>query len=651
MATTFFEQQSLARRRTSQLVFLYCCAIVLIIFAVYMIVYAAWQASATSHSITTSLQHFNDLEPDKIFYLPSFFEPWLFFRVALITAGIIILGTLYKVSALSSGGSSVAKALGGQLIDPSTQDANERKALNVVEEMAIASGLPVPSVYSLDKEEGINAFASGFGPSDAVIGITKGCLTKLKREELQGVIGHEFSHILNGDMRLNIRLIGILHGILLIGLIGETLMRIAQRSRSSNDKGFPVVIVLTGLGLFIVGYIGVFFGRLIKSAVSRQREFLADASSVQFTRNPAGLSGALKKILAYTKGSELQNDKAEQASHMFFSNALGQSLMKIFETHPPLVERIKRIDPSFKVDLIHLRAELDKESLEQNEINESEESSISAFSAASSPNEVISSIGQLRIKNINAASAIVSGFDPIILSAARNELGARALLCGIIISIDTSTSTLRREILHEKLGNDLAFAVEKLLPNINKLRRETFLPLIDMCIPSLRKMRQSDYLAFKKQIDWLIHSDNVISFLEYALSKLVFRNLDTLFFGKIKKAIKFQSVKDIAGNCADLLSHIAVVGDGDLQQKTQSFREAMKQIGLPDTYELLEPKSLSLAKVDAALEKLEHASFEVKEKIMRAAATCMAFDGVINTNEMCLIRALGSHLDCPVPLQ
>ena len=239
---------------------------------------------------------------------------------------------------MAKGGSAVAESLGGRLVNPNTTHPEERKLRNVIEEMAIASGVPVPKIYVLDDEKGINAFAAGHSPSDAAIGVTLGCLTLLNRDELQGVIGHEFSHILNGDMRLNLRLMGVIFGILCLAVIG----RILIYSRGGKDRN---PLMLLGLALIVIGAIGVFFGRLIQAALSRQREFLADASSVQFTRNPAGLSGALQKIGGV--GSQVESAHAGEASHMFFGNGLGKPFLGVLATHPPLDERIRAIDPGW----------------------------------------------------------------------------------------------------------------------------------------------------------------------------------------------------------------------------------------------------------------------------------------------------------------
>src|SRR5271156_563338 len=330
----FFERQDKARKKTKWLVIYFILAVAAMIFAVYI-------AAIVIFSGVQLHQHrFNDEQPQ--------FDLWnaqLFLGVALGTIAIILIGSSYKTMALAAGGSAVSEMMGARPVSSNTTDPDERKLLNVVEEMASASGVPVPQFYVMDDEDGINAFAAGHKTSDATVTVTRGCMKLLSRDELQGVIGHEFSHILNGDMRLNLRLMGIIFGILCLAIIGRVLLQTARgggRSRGQNP------LPLLGIVLLLVGYIGVFFGRLIQAAVSRQREFLADASSVQFTRNPAGITGALKKIggLGET-GSRLSHAHAEELSHMFFGNGVSEPFIGLLETHPPLADRIRAFDPNF----------------------------------------------------------------------------------------------------------------------------------------------------------------------------------------------------------------------------------------------------------------------------------------------------------------
>ena len=342
----FFQDQETARRKTGLLIAYFLAAVVLIILLSYAIVAGAFLLAG---------RH----DGPRLHSAADLWDPGLFAAVSLGTLALIGGGSLYRVASLAGGGHNVAEMMGGRPLASQTTDPDERKILNVVEEMAIAAGTPVPPVYLLEQEDGINAFAAGYAPGDAVIGVTRGCIQDLTRDELQGVIAHEFSHILNGDMRLNIRLIGALYGILLISMTGWIIFRSTaygnqyERRRDDDRRGanpWPLV----GLALYVLGYIGVFFGNLIKAAVSRQREFLADASAVQFTRNPDGIAGALKKIGALSEGSRVRNPEAQEASHLFFGDAVGH-LLGIFATHPPLVERIRRIDPSFDGDFSRIR--------------------------------------------------------------------------------------------------------------------------------------------------------------------------------------------------------------------------------------------------------------------------------------------------------
>src|ERR1035437_5821064 len=349
----FFEHQERARRRTTLLLFYYALAVALIIGTIYLVVGGVLRSYAPG-------EDYGPGNPPPLIA----WDPLLFAWVAGGTLLVVLLGSAFKIAPLAGGGSVVAENLGGTLVNMDTADLAERRLLNVVEEIALASGAPVPPVYVLEKEAGINAFAAGFTSSNAIVAVTRGALDTLTRDELQGVVAHEFSHILNGDMRLNIRLMGLLNGILAIAMVGYLLFRLIGNGaswggsggsrRSSRDGksegggGWIVALVLIGVALWILGYVGVFFANLIKEAVSRQREFVADASAVQFTRNPLGIGGALKKIGGLSAGSRLAAPRASEASHFYFANGLRESWLSVFATHPPLAERIRRIEPDFE---------------------------------------------------------------------------------------------------------------------------------------------------------------------------------------------------------------------------------------------------------------------------------------------------------------
>ncbi len=322
----FFKHQDIARAKTSRLIALFILAILAIAFAVYGI------------ALIIMFYHYSR-QPGANLYSFEMIQPELGFWVISATLLVILFGTIAKIIELAKGGRAIAEKQGGRLINTATTDAAERRLINVVEEMAIASGIPVPQVYILDEEKGINAFAAGYTPNDDAVAVTRGCLSELRRDELQGVIAHEFSHILSGDMRLNIRLIGLLSGIMVIAYVG----RLMLQRRSGNNKHAGVVVVIALL-LMLVGSLGFLFGRMIQAAVSRQREYFADASAVQFTRNPRGLSGALIKIGSLLHGSRIHSPHAQEICHMF----IGSAFRSAFATHPPLRDRIQRLEPEYR---------------------------------------------------------------------------------------------------------------------------------------------------------------------------------------------------------------------------------------------------------------------------------------------------------------
>ena len=270
----FFEHQDRARKQSRRLIFVFMLAVLAIVAAINLILLLVM--GVTGYEVGE--QTLSPVELVKA-------NAHLLAGGAIACVAVIGLASLFKTASLRSGGGQVARQLGGTLVESDTRDAKRRRLRNVVEEIALASGVPVPEIYVLEQESGINAFAAGFTPSDAAVAVTRGALEKLDRNELQGVIAHEFSHILNGDMRINIRLMGALFGILLLAIIGRRVLIHSHFAGRSRDKNGAAVLLIA-FGLMAVGYIGLFFGRWIKAAVSRQREYLADASAVQFTRDP-----------------------------------------------------------------------------------------------------------------------------------------------------------------------------------------------------------------------------------------------------------------------------------------------------------------------------------------------------------------------------
>ncbi|WP_417657564.1 M48 family metallopeptidase [Pseudidiomarina aestuarii] len=447
----FFEHQQQARRNTLLLVFLFVLAFFLIIGLVVAL------AAVTMGGVTQT--------PGSTDYVVQWKPLGI---IAAAVGGAILLIMMAKWVTLKPGGHVVAEQLGGVRIAPDSQDPVQRRVLNVVEEMAIAANMPVPAVYILPNEAGINAFAAGYETKDAAIGLTQGSIETFSREELQAVVAHEFSHILNGDMRLNIRLIAALAGILALAHFGRIMLHSARfRSRGRNNNN---ILPLVGIALMIIGGVGVFFGNIIKAAVSRQREYLADAAAVQFTRNPEGLAGALQQIGARQHGSRVQHQNADEVAHLFFGQALSK-WFSLMATHPPLDKRIKRIQPRWNGHYPEPRQAFVESKAEQ---------------VAKQPKP--SALDQLALLALPA----------LLLERARSPQHAPELVRSLISSsMDTAASDLVNELATLGPSQQLA--------------------LIELAVPALRLAPESKRIALIHDLQLLEHSTDLFHWCLYQL--------------------------------------------------------------------------------------------------------------------------------------
>jgi Zn-dependent protease with chaperone function/uncharacterized tellurite resistance protein B-like protein len=643
----FFEHQEAARRRTGLLIAYYIFAVTLIILAIY---------GVTAFLLLRD----NVLSPDGIIQWPLLWNPVIFLSVAGALLVLIAGGTVFKIVSLSSGGESVALMLGGRPIHPSSTDLREKRLLNIVEEIAIASGTPIPKVFILQQEPGINAFAAGMTPADAVIAVTQGALEQFNREELQGVIGHEFSHILNGDMRLNIRLIGVLNGILIIALLGYWMFRFTAQAtsgnaRSSRDRksGGVAFIAILGLAIMVIGYIGVFFARLIKSAVSRQREFLADASAVQFTRNPLGLSSALKKIGALTTGSRIQSTHAEEASHLFFANGVGFSFLGLLATHPPLEERIRRIDQTFS-GTFNIPSPLadDTSSLmgfAPPEIPPPLPPTASS-SQGVSPLNVVADIGTLQPAALDYATALLKAMPPLILEDVRQPAGAQAVVYGLAMNPD-HPKLFEHQMDYLAIHSSPAVHRHtiRLAESLRTLRPELRLPAAELSIATLRHLTPAQYREFRENLFHIASSDDDISLIEYAVLRMTLRNLDSLHGVSRRPQVRFTELSPLSDECSILLSAVAWFGSDDRIRAEAAFSRGTLRLAGVSPGAILPAHRASLKDLDDALDRLAETSPELKEQIIAAAVDTATTDGVITTEEGEVLRAIADTLDCPIP--
>ncbi|HXC36192.1 MAG TPA: M48 family metallopeptidase [Candidatus Acidoferrales bacterium] len=652
----FFEQQAKAHRKTKWLVVYFVLAVAAMIVTVYI-------AALLIFSGVEARSHYRYYEGQPQF---SAWNPQVFFGVTIAVLAIVGCGSAYKTMSLSAGGSAVSELMGGRLINTNTTDLDERKLLNVVEEMSIASAVPMPQVYVMDDENGINAFAAGHKPSDATVTVTRGCMKILTRDELQGVIGHEFSHILNGDMRLNLRLMGTIFGILCLAIIGRILL---QSTRVGDRRGNAAPLLLLGLVLLIVGYIGVFFGRLIQAAVSRQREFLADASSVQFTRNPGGITGALKKIGGLGEmGSRLDHAHAEELSHMFFGNGVSEPFIGLLETHPPVAARIRVFEPAF--DGVFPEVRYDDRTAPQPELLQPQRPSRApmpnifgtmmggAILAGGDerppvikPHTVLPNLGNPTPLHLKYAEQLRDSLPDSVRAAAREPLDATALVYAMLLSSDDSVQAQQLAGLDQQAGAGIRQKTVALYPEVSQAAAHAHLPMLTIALGALKQLSRDQYDTFSKTLNWLVNSDGKIELFEFVLQKVVLRNLDPQFHGAKKPFVQYYSVKPLAPDCSVVLSALSNVSSKDTEEIQKAFDAGAPYLRAPADSELglLPPAQCGVDQLDAALNRLTLAVPIIKKNIIDACVHVVGADGVILETEAELLRAISDTLDCPMP--
>ena len=640
----FFAQQDHARRKTKQLFVYFTLAVISMIVMLYGV------AVFVTYCAGFKQQHHQYTPPPQV----VLWNPTLFAGVALGTMALIFLASSYKTMALSGGGGALAESLGGRLVASNSNDPDERKLLNIVEEMSIASGVPMPQVYVLENESGINAFAAGHSTSDAAIAVTHNCMTQLTRDELQGVIGHEFSHILNGDMKLNLRLVGILFGILCIATIG----RILLYARSGNNDKNPLPFV--GILLLIIGSLGLFFGRLIQSAVSRQREFLADASSVQFTRNPGGLSGALQKIGG--SSSQLSSPHASDASHFFFANGLADSFFEAFATHPPLEKRIRAIDPNWDGKFKSVADERIEELLQRPpkksrlpDFNQVLGGIVIAGGSDVPPviqsNSVLPNLGNPTPLHLKYAEQLRDSLSENLQATAREPLDAMALIYALLLSPDEAQRATQLAGLAGRATPKVSQKTIALFPEVSQAARQARLPLVNLTLPALRQLDMGQFSQFSQTLQWLIGSDGKVELFEFVLQKIVLRHLAPKFGQARPTTVQFYTLKPLVPDCAVVLSALANVGSGEPTEIQKAFSAGAPHLRAPENSGLLllPGGQCGVDQLDAALDRLAQAVPIIKKNLLEACVHVVGADGVMVEAEAELLRAIADTLDCPMP--
>jgi Zn-dependent protease with chaperone function len=642
----FFEHQAAARRKTGWLIAYYVAAIIGTVILTYLLVTAIYAVPAVKAG-----QKF------------IWFNPLLLLGVAVAVLGLVGGCTAFKVVQLASGGSAVALMMGGRELGGRVTDPKEKRLLNVVEEMALAAGIPVPPVYVLEDEKGINAFAAGYSPNGAIVAVSRGCLNYLTRDELQGVVAHEFSHILNGDMRLNIRLIATVFGIMGLAMVGSILLRASWfRSASSSDnrRDSGSQLALLGIGLYLLGIVGAFFGNLIKAAVSRQREFLADASAVQFTRNPDGIGGALKKIGGLSKGSTIENPHAPEASHMFFADALrANRFVGLFATHPPLEARIQRVLPNWDGEFPKV-----KPLGEVDEVIPVKPARRSPFAAAPTlpgmpnlPIPVLTAVAEDSVQRVGTvtpaqteyAANLLDALPEEVTEAAHDPFSARALVYCLLLN--TEPEVRERQLTGLRMEAEARDVNEtmRLMRHVDALPETGRLPVLDLAMPALRRMSPNQHATFRKQVDRLIAADNQVSLFEFVLGSVLRRNLDAAF--GIRPALPGgATLGGATGHARVVLSRLAWEGADDDSAARRAYDAGMRRfLGGENPPGILPPEQCDFAELEKRLRLVAAGPPAAKQRLLVGCAACIAADRKVTERESELYRAVGNILGVPVP--
>jgi Zn-dependent protease with chaperone function len=659
----FFDQEARARKQTRRLIWLFGLAVLVTVTLTNLVL--AVVVHAFKHPLfpgvwwnpfiflVTLLDLCGEAVVFPMEFLKSIWNPYLFCWVTLVSLTSVALGSLYKIRLLSAGGSAVAELLDGRCVETNTSDPDEQRLRHVVEEMAIASGMPVPEIYVLDNERGINAFSAGHTRDDVAMGVTRGCLKLLTRDELQGVIAHEFSHILNGDTRLNLRLMGLMHGLFWPTPVGRILVRGSTQARDPDESIFDDVTIPfflptapVGVLFLIVGGISSPFVRLIKSLICCNREWLADAAAVQFTRNPAGIGGALKKIGGLLKQGRLDSPHAETASHLYFVNYSHDSWFSCQSTHPPLAKRVLAIDPAFDGQFPKVKT-LPPNQFERDQIYEQTLARVMA-EVRKIPETLFADAGGLTADHIKAAAAMRFNLPPEVNQALREPAGAASVIYVLVLSEDEAVRGRQMEILR---ANGMSERTAALALPIQALSVKFKLALAEFAVPALRQHSLNEYINFNKTVQKLVECDGAIELFEYALMKMVARQLRAYFEGPDLDRARYGRVQDVLPECALLFSALAHVGQEDDEPAARAaFAQGQQFLDAPGAQiQFMPRKEWDLAGVDAALARLAKCPASVQRNILLACGKTVASDGQVTEREAELLRAIADSLDCPMP--
>jgi Zn-dependent protease with chaperone function len=634
----FFAQQARVRGSSRRLVVLFVLAVVAIVAAIDVVVWIAMGHRPVE----------GEPAPSNLSLLLT--------STVVVLAGIG-LSSLFRIMSLSGGGKNVAESVGAVPVPTDTRDPQLRQLRNVIEEVAIAAGVPVPDIYLMEDEPGINAFAAGYSASDAAVCVTQGCLDNLNRDELQGVIAHEFSHVLNGDMRLNIRLMGLLFGILVLAIVGRKVIWFGG-GRSSRRDGGGGQVWMIGLALIVVGYIGYFFGRLIQAAVARSRESLADASAVQFTRQTDGIAGALKKIAVLSEGSELQVANKQEVAHMLFGEA--GKFSALFATHPPLVDRIRALEPGFREEELTQLAE----SIQRAANRQAQAAEVASASKPKNPLDIpgISMPPALPTVLAGAAVATVGGAPDFRQAAAlRDSLpdsltravqqpeSALPTVLALAMSADTTLQATQRRLIADAFGDDLQRSAVAAFGDVETLSPTLRLPLAALSFPALKQLSAGRQQTLLDTLDALVRADGRVDLDEYCLTRLL---RVQLLEAQQPNRTPMEGLKKLPA-CRDSVVLVCAIvaqnGSTDEAAARRAWLLAMQQAFPGEAMSWQVPPPGWQAPFERALDDLDRLMPAAKDVMIQSLVSAIQADGVVSADEAALLRVICASLHCPLP--
>ncbi len=629
-AADFFARQHAARGTSIKLVSLFVLAVVCIVVAIDLVVLLVAAGSGSTNSVVGYL-----------------------IIATVVTVLVISGGTLSKLIALRAGGVAVARSVGAVPVDPSTSDPQLRRFVNVVEEMSIASGVPAPRLFVLDTEDGINAFAAGYTPADAAITVTAGALHELNRDELQGVIGHEFSHVLNGDMKLNLRLIGLLNGLLLLGLVGLRILAFGGGGRGRDRDSSAAPILVFAIAALILGFIGQFFAGLIKAAVSRQREWLADASAVQFTRQSSGLAGALKKIAGVPTGSALRDAHAEkQINHMLFGEGK-RSVSSLWATHPPLLERIAALEPGFDADAVRALQEQYRDTIPDGLAEDAQRGLVGSALAAPaprvhvSPRAVADRVGTFAPEDLARGAALSAQLDPQVRQLASQPSTAVPLVLALLLDPSAPVRDRQLALIAARIWPGMAGAAAELFPAASAVPPLLRLPVVAIALPVIVGRPTAALDRVLAVLDALVRADGTVTVFEYCLTRLVAGYVRDALSPADRARVGRANLRQVQDAAATLLAVVAAAGHEDRADAERAFAAGLAALSLAPRP--LSPPADFAGALDAVWGPLDALDPREKRPVVEALVAAANADGVLAVSEAELVRTACALLHCPLP--